>query len=148
MREVVHEVHEPRCPASTQQVSHDVAELVLDFGQGQRAPGTRPLQPLAPMGVDRHQPRIRCQRLVRDELHAPHEVTDPWIVEPPVGILRDAGRPAVSKVAIAKGRLNLASKIEVGAGLPTIHADMDVRRTVTAATSAAARWKRWTSEAT
>ena len=42
----------------------------------------------------------------------------------------------VSKVAIANGRLNLASKIEVGAELPTIHADMDVRRTVTAATAA------------
>ena len=57
-------------------------------------------------------------------------------------------RPTVSKVAIAKGRLNLASKIEVGAGLFTIHADMDARRTVTASTSSAAMWERLASEAT
>src|SRR5262249_57594176 len=45
-REVVHEVHEPRGPASTQQTSHDVLELVLDFGQGQCAPAPLPLPPL------------------------------------------------------------------------------------------------------
>src|SRR4029453_3930580 len=85
-REGVHEVHEPRGRAGPQQASHDVAELVLDFGQGQRAPGAHPLQSLSPMGVDLHHRCVRRQRIVCDQLHTPHEAADPRIVEPPVVI--------------------------------------------------------------
>src|SRR5262245_51088756 len=147
-RELVHEVHQPGCPDSIQQATHHVSELGLDFGQGQVAPGALPLQPLPPTGVDLHDRRVRRQRIVRDEPHPTHEAADPWIVEPAVVILREAEAAYGERVAIAKCRLNFASKIEVGAGLFTIHADVDARRTVTASTSSAAMWVRVASAAT
>src|SRR5262245_9249157 len=60
-RELVHEVHQPGSPDSIQQATHHVSELVLDFGQGQVAPGALPLQPLPPTGVDLYDRRVRRQ---------------------------------------------------------------------------------------
>ena len=139
-REGVHEVHEPRGPVSTQQAIHHVVELVLDLGQGQVPPGPLPLQPLPTrvwivtiaVSAASVSSATSCTRPMRPRIRGSLSHRSAYSATP--------SRPAVSKVAIAKGRLNLASKIEVGAALPTIHADMDVRRTVTAATSAAARW--------
>ena len=129
-------------PGGTQQAADHVPELPLDVGQGQ-GPARCPRPPAAaPTCVDLHDRRVLRQRIVRDELDPTHETADPRIVEPPGVILGEAEAPHREQSWRSRtGRLNFASKIESGAVLPTIQADVDSRRTVTAPRHPPRSWR-------